>query len=78
MLLNDVDNLCMPHLFFVHVCTIWNYDNLKELANFVHRQNKQPWAVFSALVCKKDEEICTNTGTQFFYEGTVTQVEGVN
>ena len=42
VLLNDIDDSCTPHLFFVQVRTIIES---QKSANFFQRQKKQPRAV---------------------------------
>ena len=66
VLLNDINNLCTPHLFFVHVCAIMELQRSSKIGE-LHSQTKQMTKsrVFSIGSEKEDEERCIHAGTQF-------------
>ena len=56
VLLNDVNDSYMLHLFFEHMCAIMEFDDLQKLTNLVQRRNKRPRAVFISIGSEKEDE----------------------
>ena len=68
VLLNDVDDSHMLHLFFVHVHAIMELrQSLRfgKLCLTKHKTNDQEQCLSASIRKKEDEERCASTGTLF-------------